>query len=103
MPSQRNISSSLCPLAGAGSNGPGFKFYTGSLPAPDEILISWDTASKATELSDYSVGTVWGRFADQFDDQYVLLDLVRGKYAYPELKRVLMQTSEKYPNAKILI
>src|SRR3954447_5040122 len=45
----------------------------------------------------------WGRFADQFDDQYVLLDLVRGKYAYPELKRVLMQTSEKYPNAKILI
>ena len=40
-----------------------------------------------------------GRFADQ----YVLLDLVRGKYAYPELKRVVMQTSGKYPNAKVLI
>jgi hypothetical protein len=26
----------------------------------EKILISWDTATKATELSDYSVGTVWG-------------------------------------------
>jgi predicted phage terminase large subunit-like protein len=76
-----------------------FKFYTGKLPAAEETVISWDTAMKATELSDYSVGTVWGRFADQ----YALLDLVRGKYAYPELKRVIMQTSGKYPNAKILI
>ena len=76
-----------------------FKFYAGTLPAPEETVISWDTASKNTELSDYSVGTVWGRFADQ----YVLLDLVRGKYAYPELKRVVMQTSGKYPNAKILV
>jgi predicted phage terminase large subunit-like protein len=76
-----------------------FKFYTGSLPAPDEILISWDTASKAAELSDYSVGTVWGRF----DDRYALLDLIRGKYAYPELKRIVMGTLSKYPNAKILI
>ena len=67
--------------------------YTGKLPEPKETVISWDTASKKAELSDYSVGTVWGRFADQ----YVLLDLVRGKYAYPELKRIVMQTSGKYP------
>jgi hypothetical protein len=26
----------------------------------DEVVISWDTAMKATELSDYSAGTVWG-------------------------------------------
>jgi predicted phage terminase large subunit-like protein len=76
-----------------------FKFYTGKLPAAEETVISWDTAMKATELSDYSVGTVWGRF----DDRYALLDLIRGKYAYPELKRIVMQTSRKYPNAKILI
>jgi hypothetical protein len=49
--------------------------------------------------ADYSVGTVWGRF----DDQYALLDLVRGKYTYPELKRIVMQTLGKYPNAKLLI
>src|SRR3954469_11179013 len=87
------------PLGGGMVQWCWFKFYTGKLPEPEETVISWDTASKATELSDYSVGTVWGRFADQ----YVLLDLVRGKYAYPELKRVVMQTSGKYPNAKILI
>jgi len=29
----------------------------------DKIVISWDTATKATELSDYSVGTVWGSIA----------------------------------------
>jgi len=29
-------------------------------PTVDEIVISWDTAMKPTELSDYSVGTVWG-------------------------------------------
>ena len=40
-----------------------FKFYTGKLPEPEETVISWDTASKKTELSDYSVGTVWGRFS----------------------------------------
>ncbi|MFY9835697.1 MAG: terminase, partial [Xanthobacteraceae bacterium] len=28
----------------------------------EKIVISWDTAMKATELSDYSVGTVWGVF-----------------------------------------
>ena len=87
------------PLGGGMIQWCWFKFYTGKLPEPEETVISWDTASKKTELSDYSVGTVWGRFADQ----YVLLDLVRGKYAYPELKRVVMQTSGKYPNAKVLI
>src|SRR4051794_35798450 len=87
------------PLGGGMIQWSWFKFYTGKLPEPEETVISWDTASKANELSDYSVGTVWGRFADQ----YVLLDLVRGKYAYPELKRIVMQTSGKYPNAKILI
>ena len=30
----------------------------------EEVVISWDTAMKATELSDYSVGTVWGWHAD---------------------------------------
>jgi predicted phage terminase large subunit-like protein len=76
-----------------------FKFYAGTLPAPEEIVISWDRASKAIELADYSVGTVWARF----DDRYVLLDLVRGKYAYPELKRVVLKTAAQYINSKILI
>jgi phage terminase large subunit-like protein len=46
-------------------------------------VISWDIAMKASELADYSVGTVWhvqdrGRKAH-------LVDLVRGRFEYPEL------------------
>ena len=49
----------------------------------DYFVISWDTAMKATELAHYSVGTVWhvqnrGRKAH-------LVDLVRGRFEYPEL------------------
>jgi predicted phage terminase large subunit-like protein len=49
----------------------------------DYFVISWDTAMKASELADYSVGTVWhvqdrGRKAH-------LVDLVRGRFEYPEL------------------
>jgi predicted phage terminase large subunit-like protein len=78
-----------------------FKFYEeGGLPPwRDEIVISWDTASKSTQLSDYSVGTVWARYGDK----YALLDIIRGKYAYPELRRIVMSTAAKYENPKILI
>jgi phage terminase large subunit-like protein len=48
----------------------------------DYFVISWDTAMNASELADYSVGTVWhvqvrGRKAH-------LVDLVRGRFEYPE-------------------
>jgi len=39
----------------------------------DEIVQSWDTANKATELSDYSVCTTWG----VHDEYYYLLELCR--------------------------
>jgi predicted phage terminase large subunit-like protein len=49
----------------------------------DYFVISWDTAMKASELCDYSVGTVWhvqGR-----GKKKNLVDLVRGRFEYPEL------------------
>jgi len=61
------------------------RHFKGSVPPKDGdyFVISWDTAMKATELADYSVGTVWhvqnrGRKAH-------LVDLVRGRFEYPEL------------------
>jgi len=40
-----------------------FKTYApGDLPEKfDQIVQSWDTANKATELANYSVCTTWGR------------------------------------------
>lgn len=61
------------------------RFFGGQLPQRenDYVVISWDTALKATELADYSVGTVWlvrGRSKEIY-----LVDLVRGRFEYPEL------------------
>jgi predicted phage terminase large subunit-like protein len=61
------------------------RYFSGKLPHKpgDRYVTSWDTAMKATELADYSVGTVWqvGRDGRQKN----LVDLVRGRFEYPEL------------------
>jgi predicted phage terminase large subunit-like protein len=61
-------------------------------PTVDDIVISWDTAIKPTELSDYSVGTVWG----VRDDLYYLLDLVRMRLDFPALKRKVIEVYERW-------
>jgi predicted phage terminase large subunit-like protein len=65
----------------------------------ESIVISWDTAMKATELSDYSVGTVWGVIVDF----YFLLDLVRVRLEYPALRRKVVEVYRQWPNATTLI
>jgi len=52
---------------------------------------SWDTANKATELSDYSVCTTWG--VDY--KHYYLIDVVRRKLNYPDLKRAVIEEAKK--------
>lgn len=58
-----------------------------------------DSANKATELSDYSVFTVWG--VDY--KHYYLLDVVRLKLNYPDLKRKVIELTKKYDARTILI
>jgi predicted phage terminase large subunit-like protein len=65
----------------------------------DMIVISWDTAMKATELADYSVGTIW----HVQDSNFYLLDLVRGRYDYPDLKRAVVNTKTRWPDGHLLI
>jgi phage terminase large subunit-like protein len=48
----------------------------------------WDTANKATELSDFSVCTTWGIAGK---DLY-LLHVLRKRMEYPELKRAVVST-----------
>lgn len=53
----------------------------------DRIVQSWDTASKATELSDFSVCTTWlRRGADHY-----LLDVFRRRLEFPALKQRVVQ------------
>ena len=53
----------------------------------DRIVQSWDTANKATELSDFSVCTTWGVKGKNF----YLLSVLRKRLEYPDLKRVVRE------------
>jgi predicted phage terminase large subunit-like protein len=62
-----------------------FRFYD-VLPSRepgDQIVQSWDTAYKADEHSDYSVCTTWLVRGNS----YYLIDVLREKLLYPELKK----------------
>jgi predicted phage terminase large subunit-like protein len=69
-----------------------FQWYDPTDLTIDEIVISWDTAMKVTELSDYSVGTVWGVKGDF----YYLLDLIRARLIFPALKREVIAVYERW-------
>lgn len=65
----------------------------------DSVVQSWDTASKASELSDYSVCTTWlvkGK-------DYYLMDVLREKLSYPDLKRSVMDQALQYCADDIII
>ena len=65
----------------------------------DRIVQSWDTANKATELSDFSVCTSWGvRDKDLF-----LLDVFRKRLEYPALKRAVLEQQSRFAAAVVLI
>jgi predicted phage terminase large subunit-like protein len=65
----------------------------------DRIVQSWDTASKATELSDFSVCTTWGVLGKHL----YLLDVYRRRLEYPELKRAVRAQYERLSPDVVLI
>jgi predicted phage terminase large subunit-like protein len=89
------------PLGGGLVKGTWFRRYAAAqLPAKfDRVLQSWDTASKATELADYSVCTSWGVLGK---DLY-LIDVFRRRLEYPELKRAVRAQHERFAAGVVLI
>ena len=89
------------PLGGGMVKAEWFKSYVpGEEPSHfDLVFQSWDTANKSTELSDFSVCTTWGRKKKKL----YLLDVVRKKMDYPDLKRMLREQSERFRPTNILI
>ena len=76
-----------------------FRWYEAPNPKVEQYVVSWDTAMKATELSDYSVGTVWGIMCDF----YYLLDLVRLRLDYPALRRKVIEMYHRWHRPNVLI
>jgi predicted phage terminase large subunit-like protein len=89
------------PVGGAMVKTGWLQYYElGQLPERfSQTLQSWDTANKATELSDYSVCTTWGAR----DNRYYLLDVFRQRLNYPDLKRKVQELAKRDRPNKILI
>ena len=89
------------PLGGGLVKAAWFRHYSADeLPAKFERIVqSWDTASKATELSDFSVCTSWGIHSKNL----YLLDVVRRRMEYPELKRAVREQYERLKPSVVLI
>ena len=92
---------SPAPLGGGLVKAEWFKRY-GEKDRPehfDRIVQSWDTAKKATELSDFSVCTTWGvKGKDLF-----LLGLFRRRLEYPALKRAVREQQSLFGASEVLI
>jgi predicted phage terminase large subunit-like protein len=68
-------------------------------PAFDRVVQSWDTANKASELNDFSVCTSWG----VKDKNLYLLDVLRRRMEYPDLKRAVIAEHARWRPDVVLI
>jgi predicted phage terminase large subunit-like protein len=92
---------SPAPLGGGLVKAEWFKRYReNELPEHfDRIVQSWDTANKATELSDFSVCTTWG----VKNKELFLLAVFRQKLEYPALKRAVREQQNRFKATVVLI
>jgi predicted phage terminase large subunit-like protein len=92
---------SPAPLGGGLVKEEWFRRYgTDGLPENfDRIVQSWDTANKATELSDFSVCTTWGIK----EKNLYLLGLLRRRLEYPDLKRAVREQQSLFDASVVLI
>jgi predicted phage terminase large subunit-like protein len=89
------------PLGGGMVKTAWFKLYAPSeIPERfDQIVQSWDTANKVSQLSDYSVCTTWG-----IKNRHLyLLNVLRKRLEYPDLKRAVREQRELYQATVVLI
>lgn len=63
------------------------------------IYQSWDTAFKKNEENDYSVCTTW----QVTENGFYLLDVIRDRLEFPDLKREAVKMSDKFKPRYVLI
>ena len=76
------------------------RYDPAQLPEFARITQSWDCASKANELADYSVCTTWGVTST---GQIHLLHVFRERLEYPELKRKVRELTNQHRADVVLI
>ena len=90
------------PLGGNMIHFEWFGFFSDPLPRPETAIIvqSWDTASSTSELACYSVG-----ITAQVDKNGTIhiLDVVRGRWEFPELVREIRRAHQCHRPKSVLI
>lgn len=64
-----------------------------------DVVQSWDTAMKSESHCDFSVGTTWGFY----EGAWWLLDVVRVRLEYPELRRRVVEEANRWKARVVLI
>ena len=74
-------------------------------PRLDYIIQSYDTAYSKKETADYSAITTWGVFKPKEDGEQhlILLDAMKGRWNFPELKEIAIEQNEYWEPDMMLI
>jgi predicted phage terminase large subunit-like protein len=74
-------------------------------PLVEYIIQSYDTAYSKKETADYSVITTWGVFVPDQDSgpNIILLDVKKGRWDFPELKRIAREEYKNWNPDNVLI
>jgi predicted phage terminase large subunit-like protein len=75
------------------------------VPMLDYIIQSYDTAYSKKETADYSAITTWGVFEPKKNGEQhlILLDAIKGRWNFPELKEIAIEQNEYWEPDMMLI
>jgi predicted phage terminase large subunit-like protein len=76
-----------------------------TIPPLRHVIQSYDTAFLKSETADYSAITTWGIFFPSEDQgaQLLLLDAVKGRYEFPELRRKALEQYKYWQPETVLV
>ena len=79
--------------------------WPNEVPKLKHVIQSYDTAFSKKETADYSAITTWGIFtpAEEEPDALILLDATRGKWDFPELKAIALDTYKFWEPESVII
>ncbi len=75
------------------------------MPVLEHVIQSYDTAFLRKQTADYSAITTWGVFRKDEDSpqSIILIDAIKGRYEFPELKRLAYEQYKYWNPETVLI
>jgi len=76
-----------------------------NIPPLEHVIQSYDTAFMKKETADYSAITTWGIFHPNQDSgaHLILLDAIKGRYEFPELRRMALQQYKYWKPETVIV